>query len=86
MKKASIITVIIGGVLMLVGALPFIFTTLLPKPTQSIGIIGGADGPTAIFVTSTLWLNSIYGKLVILGVVSLIVGVVLLFISKFKKK
>lgn len=29
---------------------------LYSLPTASVGIIGGADGPTAIFVTGNWWL------------------------------
>ncbi len=86
MKKFSIITIIISALLIVLGiASPLISALLIPKDAASIGIIGGADGPTAILLTSTL-LSSVYGKLITLGVIALIVGVVLLIISKFKKK
>ncbi len=86
MKKISIITIIIGALLMASGIIsPLISSLLIPKDTASIGIIGGADGPTAI-LTYSLWASSIYGKLTFWGVVALIVGVVLLIINKFKKK
>ena len=86
MKKFSIISIIIGALLIIGGIVTPWISLLLMPPTLSVGIIGGADGPTAIFVTSTLWINSIYGKITILGVIALIVGVVFLIISKFKKK
>ena len=86
MKKFSIITIIIGAVLIISSIVTPWISLLLMPPAPSVGIIGGADGPTAIFVTSTLWINSIYGKLTILGITALIVGVVLLIINKFKKK
>ena len=86
MKKFSIISIIIGALLIISGILIPRISYLLMPPTPSVGIIGGADGPTAIFLTSTLWINSIYGRLIILGILALIVGVVLLIISKFKKK
>lgn len=87
MKKFSIISIIIGALLIISGTilLPWIATLLTPPNTASIGIIGGADGPTAILVTSTLWINSIYGRLTVLGVIALIIGVILLIISKNKK-
>lgn len=86
MKKISIITTIVGALMLIVGFAPLLFSFLVVPNTPSVGIIGAADGPTAIFITSTLWLNSIYGRLAILGVVALIIGVVLLIISIFKKK
>ncbi len=86
MKKLSIISIIIGALLIIISIVtPLISVLLIPTTTPSIGIIGGADGPTAIFLTSSLWINSIYGKLTILGVIALIVGVILLIISKNKK-
>lgn len=43
------------------------------KEAASIGIIGGADGPTAIFVTSNMnWLNAL-GILALIILVALIV-------------
>lgn len=86
MKKFSIIAIIIGALLIISGIVTPWISLLLMPPAPSVGIIGGADGPTAIFVTSSLWINSIYGRITILGVIALIVGVVLLIISKFKKK
>ena len=86
MKKFSIIAIIIGALLIISGIVTPWISLLLMPPTPSVGIIGGADGPTAIFVTSNLWINSIYGRITILGVIALIVCVVLLIISKFKKK
>ena len=55
-----------------------------PVEKSSIGIIGGADGPTAIFV-ATQMLKPI--ELLLCGVLlaALIVGVVLL-IRRFRKK
>ena len=33
-------------------------TAFVPNEADSIGIIGGADGPTAIFITAPVWLSS----------------------------
>ena len=50
------------------------------KEAASIGIIGGADGPTAIFVTSnTNWLS-------ILGVIVVAILVAVLIYRNKKKK
>ena len=49
MKKISIITIIIGASLIILGiAFPLISSLLISRDSASIGIIGGADGPTAI--------------------------------------
>ena len=47
---------------------------------HSIGIIGGADGPTAIFVTSTV------SPALIAGIVAAIVILACLVIIKMRKK
>ena len=52
------------------------------REAASIGIIGGADGPTAIFVTSnTNWLN--IG--IFLGAALLIIFVAIIYHNKKKK-
>lgn len=104
MKKFSIITTIVGAltsimgvILSVIDAFPYILSiaTRIFAPSSSIGIIGGADGPTAIFTTGTLFnmpkfllvIILIAGLCIaILGVIALIVGVVLLIVNKSKKK
>ena len=86
MKKFSIITIIIGALMLLVGIAPlFLFNFLVMPNNPSFGIIGGADFPT-LNITYIYWAGSFYHHLAFWGVVALIVGVVLLIISKFKKK
>ena len=84
MKKAAIITTIIGGILSFVSVFPFLGSVLLAKRNTSVGIIGGADGPTAIFVTSSLF-DSLFGWIGILGLITLNVGIVLMIINACKK-
>ena len=87
MKKAGIITLILGAVTSfasIVIPLCGVITSLLTRQ-QGVGIIGGADGPTAILVT-----KSIFGGLpsiaFFIGVCALTVGIVLLIVSAKKKK
>ena len=40
--------------LILIAVLTAVFVSAENENTGSVGIIGGADGPTAVFVTSTL--------------------------------
>lgn len=50
------------------------------KEAASIGIIGGADGPTAIFVTSNInWLA-------VCGLTALIVVLIIILIIIYRKK
>ncbi len=82
MKKISIITIIVGALMLIVGIVPFFLSFLVIPNTPSIGIIGGADFQTLYI----FWSGSLYNHLAFWGVVALIVGVVLLIINKFKKK
>ena len=86
MKKFSIATIIIGAFLIITGVLTPWISLLLMPPAPSVGIIGGADGPTAIFLTSTLWIDSIYGRIIICGSIILIIGIIILIINKLNKK
>ncbi len=48
-------------------------TTFHPNETYSIGIIGGADGPTAIFLTAPEWVSwLIPGLLLVTGVLGFV--------------
>ena len=104
MKKLSIIsisfgalTTVIGGLFSIIGIIPFVssIVTRFFAPSSSIGIIGGADGPTAIFATNTLFdmpaflatIIAIAGLCIaVFGVIVLIVGVVFLIVNKLRKK
>lgn len=56
MKRSTKIILIITAVLAALAGIGFLFTKLIlqidPRQASSIGIIGGADGPTAVFVAS----------------------------------
>ncbi len=52
--------------------------------TESIGIIGGADGPTAILITSTLIFDHPMFILLILGAIVFVVSSVGWFVSRNK--
>lgn len=74
----------IGYILLVVGVLfaapmfwalvSFVFT--LSTPNKSIGIIGGADGPTAVFI-----LSMFLGYNFIWGIIQLFVGIVCIVLS-----
>jgi hypothetical protein len=52
-RRGAIITLIISSALfVLLLLLPFL---LFREQKDSVGIIGGSDGPTAIFVTGQIW-------------------------------
>ena len=52
--------------------------TISTSEAYSVGVIGGADGPTAIFVTAPLWISYV------IPVLCLIVGI--LGVLKLRKK
>ena len=83
MKVAAICMIVAASVFALVEIVPLIaLTVLLAKPidARSVGIIGGADGPTSIFVTAPDWTGLAIGTVIF--AVLLVVGIVLLRKSK----
>lgn len=85
MKKIlSIISIIVGGLVLLGVALPLIVGAILKAQVaaSSIGIIGGADGPTAIFLAGTIGVGSVITKIVI-GILLIVIGI--LELRKLKK-
>ena len=77
MKKAlSIISIIAGGLVLLSVVAPMIIGAILKAQTaaNSIGIIGGADGPTAIVLVGTVGAGSIIFEIVI-GVLLIVAGI-----------
>lgn len=71
MKKVIGIFLLIAGIVLTVIGGFFVFEFFFGK-SQSVGIIGGADGPTAVFVTS---------KLGVFPIVAVAVGIVIVIIS-----
>lgn len=76
MKKAlSIISIVAGGLLLLSVIAPMIIGAILSsQPSGSVGIIGGADGPTAVFVVGTFGAGGVIIESVI-GVLLIAVGI-----------
>ena len=77
MKKAlSIISIIAGGLVLLSVVAPMIIGAILKAQTaaNSIGIIGGADGPTAIVLVGTVGAGSVIIEIVI-GVLLIVAGI-----------
>ena len=75
----------VGIVLCLLGAAAIILSLLIPIVTMSrmdgaIGIIGGADWPTLLFLLETkfLWLA-------VCGILGCAVGIVLILLNRVKK-
>lgn len=76
MKKYFNTAILIGAILMLVGiALPLISALLIPKDVASIGIIGGADVPTSMYLTYQFWLGSFNYTITRLGFAVVLTGV-----------
>lgn len=80
----------IGVLLMAAGAmLPVVLNTVMP-PQESVAIIGGADGPTAQYLTSQLFWHTPTGILCIVlmagGGLLTVVGAVCGVIALVKKR
>ena len=76
MKKVlSIISIVAGGLIILSVIVPMIIGAILTsQPAGSVGIIGGADGSTAVFVVGTFGAGSVIIESVI-GVLLVVVGI-----------
>lgn len=82
MKKLAIIGLIVGLVLVVVGAtVPLYALSFFGPSSEAIGIIGGADGPTAIFITYGIFswprISILLGSLLAISF-----GIVLLILRK----
>ena len=80
MKKAiSIIAIVAGGLVLLSVAAPMLIGAILEIQMQSqmagtVGIIGGADGPTAVMVTGVTRVGSAVIE-VIVGALLIVTGI-----------
>lgn len=83
MKIAAVCMIVAAAVFAAVEIIPMIvLAVLLAKPIDAgaVGIIGGADGPTSVFVTAPDWAGLAIGTAIF--AVLLVVGIVLLRKSK----
>lgn len=79
------------GVILLVVLIGIIMGTAIIRgrsmpSASSVGIIGGADGPTAIFVTGNPNIIKLLGIIVIIGGILFVAGIVTIIILIFKNK
>ena len=84
MKKViSVMAIVAGVVALLYAVAPIVVSAVLAVPAaSSVGIIGGADGPTAIMVSGALNTNGIIAAVAV-GVLLVIAGILVL--KKAKK-
>ena len=85
MKKVlSIISIIAGGLVLLGVVAPLIVGLILKAQTaaSAVSIIGGADGPTAIFLAGTIGAGGMVVEIII-GVLLVVLGI--LGLKKCKK-
>ena len=87
LRRSAICVLIFGSVLLLVGILMLLIPAKSFASQQgTIGIIGGADGPTARFLTWKL-LNGWPVMLILLGLLFVVSATVyLVYVSKRVKK
>jgi len=76
MKKVlSVISIVVGGLVLLSVIAPMVIGAILSsQPSGSVGIIGGADGPTAVFVVGTFGAGSVIVESAV-GVLLVAVGI-----------
>ena len=80
MKKLS---VLLGIIAVLIGTV-VVAVTILTRRAHSVSIIGGADGPTSIFLAGKVDPTSLVLGIV-LGAVLLVVGVILVVKNRGKR-
>ena len=80
-KIAAVCMIIAASAFALVEIIPLIaLGVMVHRNSGSIGVIGGADGPTSIFITSPDWVQFAVGAAICAAV--LVVGIILLRKSK----
>ena len=88
MKKVGIVLLIVGIALILFSLLFPIAVFILnidAMQSAAIGIIGGADGPTAMFLYSTLIQRTFLRFVLDAGVIAVVISVIMLIREKRKK-
>jgi len=81
MKIAAICMIVAASVTALVQLVPLVAMSIMVKQhVGSIGVIGGADGPTSIFITGPDWGGTVIGLLLFAALLA--VGIILLRKSK----
>ena len=75
-KTVSILSIIAGGLVLLGVAVPWIMGLIVKAQTaaSSVGIIGGADGPTAIMLVGVIGTGSVIVEVVV-GFLLIAVGI-----------
>ena len=87
LKKFSIIGLIIGALAVAVAVwYPALTWLLSDSAEKTIGIIGGADGPTAIFITSRIFFKTFLGILLTLGIPLVLTSLFCLIFPNFVQK
>ena len=87
LKKFSIIGLIVGALAILAGfGIPALTVMLSDLGGHSIGIIGGADGPTAIMITRRLFFGSFLGVLTSLGIPLVLISLFCLGFPSFVQR
>lgn len=87
LKKFSIIGLVVGALAILAGfGIPALTVLLSDLGGHSIGIIGGADGPTAIMITRRLFFGSFLGVLTSFGIPLVLVSLFCLGFPSFVQK
>lgn len=74
-KIISIAVIIVGAFMVIGGVAPMIIGAILEaQVASSVGIIGGADGPTAVMVTGVSGTGNVVLEIVI-GILLVIAGI-----------
>lgn len=82
-RTYSIVTLVVGAICAVVGGItPYIITLVNTANDGSVGIIGGADGPTAYYITSHLQLSNLAAGFFWAGLCVTLISLIYLIFSK----
>lgn len=76
-KKIMAVIAIVAGVMVAISGLaPMIISALIKmQASTGVGIIGGADGPTAVFVTGVISTGNVILEIMI-GILLIVAGII----------
>ena len=84
MKKAAVIALILG-IIMIITSVVLPILSIIASAEEAVGIIGGADGPTAILITTEI--SRMLWALLITAGAALVAAIAVTFIVlKSRKK
>lgn len=75
-KIIAVIAIVAGAIMTISGLAPMMIGAILEaQASTAVGIIGGADGPTAVFVTGVIGTGNVILEIMI-GILLIVAGII----------